>query len=217
MGILSFFTKKKESIMETKKEAPVMLYTEQTPNPETLKFVTNKMLYPGMAEFRDEDLAKEWSPFAVALMDLPYVKSVYFSNNFVTVTKEINYDWADIMLKAKEFVKTYIQDGGVVVNDGFTEAMQKIEDEHGYGYQYDEATGNVVKKIKDILDKYVKPAVQNDGGNITFKSFDAGVVTVIMQGSCAGCPSSTATLKGSIETMLMRMVPEVKEVIAEAE
>ncbi len=203
--------------MDTKKVAPVMLYTEQTPNPETLKFVTNKMLYPGTAEFRDEDLAKEWSPFAVALMSLPYVKSVYFSNNFVTISKEINYDWADIMLQAKEFIKSYIQDGGVVVKEGFAEAMQKLEDDHGYGYQYDEATGNIVKKIKDILDKYVKPAVQNDGGNITFKSFDNGVVTVIMQGSCAGCPSSTATLKGSIETMLSRMVPEVKEVVAEAE
>ncbi len=194
-----------------------MLYTEQTPNPETLKFVTNKMLYPGMADFRDEALAQEWSPFAVALMALPYIKSVYFSNNFVTLTKEMNYDWADIMLQTKEFIKKYIQDGGQVVKDGFAEAMQKIEEENGYGYQYDTETGNIVKKIRDILDKYVKPAVQNDGGNITFKSFDNGVVTVIMQGSCAGCPSSTATLKGSIETMLMRMVPEVKEVIAEAE
>ena len=203
--------------MDTKKIAPVMLYTEQTPNPETLKFVTNKMLYPGTAEFRDEALAKEWSPFSVALMALPYVKSVYFSNNFVTVTKEMNYDWADIMLKTKEFVKKYIEDGGVVIKDGFTEAMAKLEEDTGYGYQYDEATGVIVKKIRDILDKYVKPAVQNDGGNISFKSFENGVVTVIMQGSCAGCPSSTATLKGSIETMLSRMVPEVKEVIAEAE
>ena len=203
--------------MEAEKVTPVMLYTEQTPNPETLKFVTNKMLYAGIADLRDLELAQTWSPFAVALMDLPYIKAVYFSNNFVTLTKELNYDWADIMLKSKEFVKDYVTSGETIIKEGFEAAMIKLEEEHGYGYQYDEETGIVVKKIKDILDKYVKPAVQNDGGNIAFKSYDEGVVTVIMQGSCAGCPSSSATLKGSIETMLSRMVPQVKEVIAESE
>ncbi len=217
MSLFSRFGKKKKDNMEAEKVTPVMLYTEQTPNPETLKFVTNKMLHPGTADFRDYDLAQEWSPFAVSLLEMPYIKAVYFSNNFVTITKEINYEWADIMLKAKEFVKKYIESRETIIKEGFEAAMKKIEDDHGYGYQYDEETGVIVTKIKDILDKYVKPAVQNDGGNITFKSFENGVVTVIMQGSCAGCPSSTATLKGSIETMLGRMVPQVKEVIAEAE
>ena len=198
------------------KTSQVLLYTEQTPNPETLKYVTNKMLHPGRAEFRDTALAEEWSPFARELMALPYVKSVYFSNNFVAVTKEPNYEWPDIMLKLKEFIKKYIEDGGTVVKEGFDAAMRQLEEEKGYGYQYDEKTGEIVRKIKEILDKYVKPAVQNDGGNIEFKSYDNGVVTVLMQGACSGCPSSTMTLKGSIETMLSRMVPEVKEVIAEA-
>ena len=217
MSLFSALFGKKKKEMDTEKVTPVMLYTEQTPNPETLKFVTNKMLHPNTAEFRDPDLAEEWSPFAVALLQMPYIKSVYFSNNFVTLTKEINYDWADIMLKAKEFIKKYIDSGEIIIKEGFEEAMTKLEEDHGYGYQYDEETGLIVKKIKDILDKYVKPAVQNDGGNITFKSYVDGDVTVIMQGSCAGCPSSSATLKGSIETMLGRMVPQVTEVIAEDE
>ena len=86
-------------------KSPVMLYTEQTPNPEALKYVTNRMLYRGIAEFKDLEMAAEWSPMANSLMALPYIKSVYFNNNYVTVMKELNYAWEDIMLKIKEFIK----------------------------------------------------------------------------------------------------------------
>ena len=102
-------------------KSPVMLYTEQTPNPEALKYVTNRLLYRGIADFKEKDLAAEWSPMANSLMELPYVKSVYFNNNYVTVTKEMNYDWAEIMLKLKEFIKDYLEKGGTVINDGFAE------------------------------------------------------------------------------------------------
>ncbi len=199
----------------TSTKSPVMLYTEQTPNPESLKFVTNRMLYKGTADFRDEDLAKEWSPIAATLFELPYVKGVYVCNNFVTVTKEFNYAWEDIMLKLKEFIKQYIESGKDIMNEGFAEAMAKLKAEHGAGYEYSEDDAVLVKKIKDLIDTYVKPAVEMDGGNIEFKSWNKGVVTVIMQGSCSGCPSSTVTLKSGIEGMLQRMVPEVKEVVAE--
>ena len=94
--------------METKTTSPVMLYTEQTPNPESLKFVTNRMLYRGTADFRTADLAQDWSPIAVALFEMPYVNGVYVCNNFVTITKEMNYQWADIKLKIKEFIKNYV-------------------------------------------------------------------------------------------------------------
>ncbi|MCB0638307.1 MAG: NifU family protein [Lewinella sp.] len=199
----------------TATKSPVLLYTEQTPNPESLKFVTNRMLYKGTADFREEDLAREWSPLGTSLFELPYVKGVYISNNFVTVTKEFNYGWEDIMLKLKEFIKNYIQEDGEIIKEGFTEAMAAIEAERGAGYEYTEDEAEIVVKIKDLIETYVKPAVEMDGGNIEFKSYDQGIVTVILQGSCSGCPSSTVTLKAGIEGMLKRMIPEVKEVVSE--
>ena len=197
------------------KKNPVMLYTEQTPNPESLKFVTNRMLYKGTADFREEALAREWSPIGAALFDQPYVKGVYVCNNFVTVTKEFNYAWEDIMLKLKEFIKAYIEEDGAIIKDGFAEAMAKLEAERGASYEYSEDEAEIVSKIKELIETYVKPAVEMDGGNIEFKAFDKGIVTVILQGSCSGCPSSTVTLKSGIEGMLKRMVPEVTEVVAE--
>ena len=196
-------------------KSPVMLYTEQTPNPESLKFVTNRMLYKGTADFREQDLAKEWSPLGAALFELPYVKGVYVCNNFVSITKEFNYAWEDIMLKLKDFIKKYIEDGGEIVKEGFEAAMAKIEEERGASYEYSEEDAAIVQKIKELIDTYVKPAVEMDGGNIEFKSFNQGIVTVILQGACSGCPSSTVTLKSGIEGMLQRMVPEVKEVVSE--
>lgn len=200
----------------TATKSPVMLYTEQTPNPESLKFVTNRMLFKGTADFREEDLAKEWSPLGTALFGLPYVKGVYICNNFVSVTKEFNYSWEDIMLKLKDFIKKYVENGGEIVSEGFEAAMAKIEEERGASYEYSEDEAVIVQKIKDLIDTYVKPAVEMDGGNIEFKSFDnEGIVTVVLQGACSGCPSSTVTLKSGIEGMLKRMVPEVKEVVSE--
>ena len=192
-----------------------MLYTEQTPNPESLKFVTNRMLYKGTADFREPEMAEEWSPMATALFGLPYVKGVYICNNFVTVSKEMNYDWADIMLKLKDFIKKYIEDGGEILKDGFDEAMAEMEEARGASYEYSGDDVEIVKKIKDLIETYVKPAVEMDGGNIEFKAWDAGIVTLTMQGACSGCPSSTVTLKAGIEGMLKRMVPEVQEVVAE--
>lgn len=191
-----------------------MLYTEQTPNPESLKFVTNRMLYRGTADFGEEELAKEWSALATALFELPYVKGVYICNNFVTITKEFNYAWEDIMLKLKEFIKDYVQEGGEIVKDGFEEQMAKIEAERSE-IEYTGDEKEIVVKIKELINTYVKPAVEMDGGNIEFKSWDAGVVTVVLQGACSGCPSSTVTLKQGIEGMLKRMIPQVKDVVAE--
>ena len=196
----------------TATQSPVMLYTEQTPNPESLKFVTNKMLYNGTADFREEELAREWSPLAAALFELPYVKGVYVCNNFVTITKEFNYAWDDVMLKAKAFIKEWVQEGKEVVREGFAEASEQLEAERRANYDYSGDDEVVVKKITDLIDAHVRPAVEMDGGNIEFKSYEEGVVTVVMQGACSGCPSSTVTLKSGIESMLKRMVPEVTEV-----
>ena len=200
--------------MSTTTKSPVMLYTEQTPNPESLKFVTNRMLYKGTADFREASLAETWTPLGKELFNMPFVKGVYICNNFVTITKEFNYSWDDIMLKLKEFIKKYVEEEKEIINDGFAAEMEKMEEENLLqSYSEDEAV--LVKKIKDLIDTYVKPAVEMDGGNIEFKSFKDGIVTVILQGSCSGCPSSTVTLKSGIEGMLRRMVPEVQEVVSE--
>ena len=196
-------------------KSPVLLYTEQTPNPETLKFVTNRMLYKGTADFREAELAQEWSPLATALFAFPYVKGVYISNNFVTVTKEFNYEWQDLKLKIKDFIKEYVEEEKAILKAGYADAMTEIEAARGASYDYSEDDAVIVQKIKDLIENYVKPAVEMDGGNIEFKKYDAGKVTVIMQGACSGCPSSTVTLKAGIEGMMKRMVPEVTEVISE--
>lgn len=196
-------------------KSPVMLYTEQTPNPETLKFVTNRMLYKGTADFKEETIAKEWSPLATELYGFPYVKGVYICNNFVTVTKEFNYAWEDIMLKLKEHLKQYISDEKPIISEGFEEAMKAKEEENLQNLQFSGDNPEVSIKIKELIDTYVKPSVEMDGGNIEFRSYNQGVVTVLLQGACSGCPSSTVTLKSGIEGMLKRMVPEVTEVVAE--
>ncbi|MBK8701708.1 MAG: NifU family protein [Saprospiraceae bacterium] len=201
--------------MSTIAAGPVMLYTEQTPNPETLKFVVNRILYKGTAEFKEKDLASSWSPLASSLFDFPYVKGVYICNNFVTITKEFNYNWSDIMLVLKEFIKSYISEEKPILKVGFEDAMKAQEANSTNAIEYAEGEAVLVQKIKELIDTYVKPAVEMDGGNIEFKSFNAGVVSVILQGSCSGCPSSTITLKSGIEGMLKRMVPEVTEVVAE--
>ena len=202
--------------MNTTTASPVMIYTEQTPNPESLKFVTNTMLYRGTADFRDESFAREWSPLAADLFSHPFVKGVYVTNNFVTITKEFNYEWADIMLKLKDFIKKYVEDGGEIVKEGFGEAMEKIEATRA-AEQFTGQDGDIARRVKELIDTYVKPAVEMDGGNIEFKAYDKGTVYVTMHGSCSGCPSSTVTLKAGIEGMLKRMIPEVLEVVQEME
>ena len=194
----------------------ILLYTEQTPNPESLKFVCNKMLFTGIAEFKDRDLAEKWSPLAAKLYEEDYVQSVYISNNFVTITKKSNRDWQEIMIPAKDLLKSLIENDTVVVNEGFEAYLFDQEAASADG-NFDEKDAELVKRIKDMIQMYVKPAVEMDGGNIEFKSYRDGIVTVTMQGSCSGCPSSTVTLKAGIEGLLKRMVPEVTEVVAEAD
>lgn len=192
----------------------IMIYTEQTPNPESLKFVTNKMLYRGTADFDTRELAIEWSPLAAALYELPFVKSVYISSNFVTITKEMNYEWVEIMAKLREFIQKHLEENTVIIQEGFAEAMDLLaaERRRSYAGGGDDAMS---LRIRELIDTYVKPAVEMDGGNIEFQRYEEGVVYVQMQGSCSGCPSSTVTLKAGIEGMLKRMVPEVKEVVQE--
>ena len=163
----------------------ISIYTEMTPNPETMKFVANKLLYPGKSiDFPDAESAKP-SPLATELFGFPFIKAVFIASNFVTLTKTADTAWATVKPASSNEVAADDDD--------------------------------VVKRIKELLDNYVRPAVEMDGGAIQFKSYEAGTVNLAMQGSCSGCPSSMITLKAGIEGMMKRMIPEVKEVVAEAE
>ncbi len=190
----------------------ISIYTEMTPNPETMKFVANKLLYPGKSiDFAEESLASP-SPLAKELFGFPFVKGVFIASNFVTLTKTAETeDWQDVIPAIKQFLKDYLENGGVVVNKEELAQMQPT------GNTVHADDDDIVKRVKELLENYVKPAVEMDGGAIQFKSYEDGVVNLMLQGSCSGCPSSMITLKAGIEGMMKRMIPEVKEVVAEAE
>lgn len=190
----------------------ISIYTEMTPNPETMKFVANKLLYPGKSiDFPDIESANP-SPLAAELFGFPFVKAVFIASNFVTVTRTPEADWEEIKPSLRQFLKDYLEEGKVVINEDLVPKVEKKEE----GPVFSE-NADVVQKVKEILDNYVKPAVEMDGGAIQFKKFENGVVTLMLQGSCSGCPSSMITLKSGIEQMMKRMIPEVEEVVAEAE
>lgn len=191
----------------------ISIYTEMTPNPETMKFVANKLLYPGKSiDFQNETAAGP-SPLAQVLFTFPFVKAVFIASNFVTLTKTADTEeWEDIIPTIKQFLKEYLEEGKLVVNE---EEAANLKSENGNIIT--EGDTDVVVRIKELLENYVKPAVEMDGGAIQFKSYENGRVNLTMQGSCSGCPSSIITLKAGIEGMMKRMIPEVKEVVAEAE
>ncbi len=189
----------------------ISIYTEMTPNPETMKFVANKLLYPGKSiDFPDVETAKP-SPLAIELFGFPFIKSVFIASNFVTLTKISETDWNDVIPSIRQFLKEYLEEGKTVLNE------EEIVVTKNEGNTIGADDDDVVKRIKELLENYVKPAVEMDGGAIQFKSYDEGTVNLMLQGSCSGCPSSMITLKAGIEGMMKRMIPEVKEVVAEAE
>jgi len=191
----------------------ISIYTEMTPNPETMKFVANKLLYPGKSIDFPEQSSATPSPLAQELFSFPFIKAVFIASNFVTLTKTSETeDWQDMIPTVKQFLKDYLEEGKMVVNE---EEVVKIKSESSNEISADD--NDVVKRIKELLENYVKPAVEMDGGAIQFKSFEDGKVNLMLQGSCSGCPSSMITLKAGIEGMMKRMIPEVKEVVAEAE
>ncbi len=182
--------------------ATINVYTETTPNPATMKFLVNKLLINGSLDFPDREKAQA-SPFARELFKFNFVGGVFFASNFVTVTKTQEVEWEDIEGLLKDFVK------------GAVESELKVQEVITDEEVVFEGTETEIK-IQQILHDYVRPAVEQDGGAISYKSFEEGIVTVELRGSCSGCPSSTFTLKAGIEGLLKRMIPEVQEVVAEA-
>lgn len=183
----------------------VSLYMEANPNPNSLKFVANYMLVEeGKSyDFPDSESANN-APLALELFKFDYVERVFYMSNFITVTKREEIEWVEIQEEMRQFLTGYLQqEKPLLINQ---------EDEKDAGGS---DASSLESKIRNILDEYVKPAVEMDGGAIQFHSFDNGVVTLLLQGACSGCPSSTITLKSGIENLLKSMVPEVQEVVAE--
>lgn len=207
--------------MDTLVKKPVIIYAESTPNPSSMKFVANQLLVNdgATAQYLSKEETKG-SPLAAKLFEFPFVKAVFLASNFVTVTKIDKIQWEEVTFELRDFIRTYISAGNpiitelpkqeVAIDNTFTE-KKEVFTEHAA------PTTEIEVKIVEILEQYIRPAVEGDGGSITFKSYVDGIVTVQLRGACSGCPSSTITLKAGIEGLLKRMIPEVKEVVAVAD
>lgn len=186
------------------KKVPVTVYAESTPNPSVMKFVANKKIVTTLFEFTSIDEAK-LSPLATELFHFPFVKSVFIDENYVSITKYDMAEWQDITIELREFIKNYIENGKEIVLAGAADSLKKSSTQLDAHY---ESLDDTSKEIINILEEYVKPAVASDGGNIQFISYNPETknVSVMLQGACSGCPSSTYTLKSGIENMLKEML-----------
>lgn len=186
------------------------IYAEETPNPVAMKFVLNSLLVKETGksvEFRSREKA-EASPLAKKLFAFPYVKGVFITSNFVTVTRDESIAWYEVIPELKEPIKLQVASGDEIYSD---EMITEVDSE----ILPETISGDIDKKIMDLLDEFIRPAVEGDGGTIHFKSFVNGKVTLVLKGACNGCPSTKTTLKQGVENLLRRMLPEVQEVIAE--
>lgn len=199
-----------ESTAESKK-VPVTIYAESTPNPAVMKFVANKKIVTGLFEFTSIDDA-QLSPLATKLFHFPFVKSIFMDENYVSITKYDIAEWQDITIELREFIRSYIENGKDIVLPHAAETLKKSTAQLDNQY---EGLDDISKEIINILEEYVKPAVASDGGNIQFISYNAENknVSVLLQGACSGCPSSTYTLKSGIENMLKEMMPGKVEMV----
>ncbi|MDP5105570.1 MAG: NifU family protein [Polaribacter sp.] len=201
-----------EQTSSTKKEA-IEVYAEVTPNPAVMKFGTNKALTQTDVEYKNIDEASKSSPLAQAIFNFPFVKEVFISDNYISVTKYEMVEWKEVFAEVRTFIREYLVDGKTIIKEipnQNTATKATIEAPVI-------ALEGISAQISDILDEYIKPAVAGDGGNIAFRSYDeeTKVVSVVLQGACSGCPSSTATLKNGIESLLMEMLPnQISEVVA---
>ena len=200
---------------------PVTIYAEMTPNPRTMKYVADHMLVESgvVVEFLSPSEAKGYSTFAESLFNFPFVTRVFIAQNFVTVYKNDLVEWSDVTMEMRQFIKEWLME-----NENAVQQVPKQEVIESSIESPKLSTTNLAPKINtemdqqivDLIDEYVQPAVEQDGGAIHFQSYneESGVVTVILKGSCSGCPSSTATLKGGVENLLKSHLPEIKEVVA---
>jgi Fe-S cluster biogenesis protein NfuA len=202
-------------------DIPYIVYAEETPNPASLKFVANKLLLVSgaRAEYTSAAETKD-APIVQALFKFPFVKRVFIASNFISIVKSDAVDWEEVRDELRVFITDYLNKGNAIVNKLPEQEVAKdntFKETVSVNTQHIAPTNDVENKIIEVLEQYIRPAVEQDGGLITFKELKDGVVTVQMRGSCSGCPSSTMTLKAGIEALLKRLLPnDVKEVVSEA-
>ena len=191
-----------EKDKESSKKNPITIYAERTPNPEVLKFVANRTLANTVYEFKNKS-ETVFAPLANELFNFPFVKEVFMNTNYISITKKNNYNWQEFSNELREFIRNYIENNKTIFKD---EILQKKEQTNQLTEDRDYS--EIEKEIISILNEYIRPAVEGDGGNIAFDSYniDTKTVKVILQGACSGCPSSTVTLKNGIENMLREML-----------
>ena len=201
--------------MEKSDIAPHAIYAESTPNPTTMKFVSNRYLVIDGQQYEytpEEDHAN--SPLAVKLLNLPFVSKVFIASNFVAVSKTDLIEWEDVIHQLRDMIAEFLNNDGKVILQSKADQEEQTDSSASNGKDESEFT-DIEKKVSAILNEYVRPAVEGDGGAIELHSYDEGKVKVVLKGACSGCPSSTMTLKNGIESMLKEMLPgEVSEVEA---
>ena len=200
-------------------EIPYMIYAESTPNPSSMKFVANKMLLVTGATAQYNNITEtKQAPLAQKLFEFPFVKQIFISGNYITITKHDFISWDDVLLETRTFISEYLNKKNAVILALPTQEVavdNSFKETKSVFTEHAAPKNEVEAKIIETLEQYIRPAVEQDGGMIAFAGFDDGVVKVEMKGSCQGCPSSTMTLKAGIEGLLKRLMPEdVKEVVA---
>ncbi|MFL2574077.1 MAG: NifU family protein [Flavobacteriales bacterium] len=191
------------------------IYAESTPNPEVMKFVSNRMLADKSIEFLTDDEAKK-IPMIHKIFSLKYVESVFLSSNFISIKKKNDVEWGEILIEIRNFITTLLNEDDI---QNYTEDIIVKEKEEvklsPKNKQANTKRSDEEHEIIQILDEYIRPAVEGDGGAIEFDSFSEGIVKVVLKGACSGCPSSTLTLKSGIESLLIQKLGDkVKEVVA---
>ncbi|MEI6020387.1 MAG: NifU family protein [Bacteroidota bacterium] len=202
-------------------DIPYIIYAEETPNPSSLKFVANKLLLVSGATAEYQNASETThAPIAKQLFMFPFVKRLFISSNYITITKIDAIEWEEIRDELRVFLTNYLNQGNAIITQLPVKEVPKdsnFKETISINTQHAAPSSDVENKIIEVLEQYIRPAVEQDGGLITFKELNNGVVTVQMRGSCSGCPSSTMTLKAGIEALLKRLMPnDVKEVISEA-
>ena len=202
-------------------DIPYIIYAEETPNPSSIKFVANKLLLVSgaNAEYKALNETSD-APIANKIFQFPFVKRIFIASNFITITKHDEVLWEEVRDELRVFITNYLNQGNAIINKLPQQQVPKdssFKETISVNTQHAPPSNDIENKIIEVLEQYIRPAVETDGGLITFKQLKDGVVTVQMRGSCSGCPSSTMTLKAGIEALLKRLLPDhVKEVVSEA-
>ena len=194
-------------MMQKQGSAPIYVSLEFTPNPNTLKYSINQILLArGTANYTGLDKSRKESPLATALLETPGISGVMIGKDFITITKGNDADWDQVHLSTSRMIEEHLGAQRPVFEEGFPRPSENLPKES--------SESDIERKIREILDRDIRPAVAMDGGDIIFNRYEDGTVYLEMHGSCSGCPSSTATLKMGIETRLKAAIPEIQEVVS---